>query len=149
MPDSFLANIAQKVTRRSTPDQAPVDLIRKDPIWKCPEIHTICHGHFHDPSHYNLAVIDGNPKVAVGTGTWRRRHQLCLDELTHMTMRSMNYAIFYRPEEQSKEVGYRMELWRGKSISQRPTDMGTALDDPQEEPPADPPQKNEDEETIS
>ena len=130
MPDSFLASMAQKVSRRTTPDKAPVELIRKDPIWRCDEIHMLCHGHFHDPSNYNLAVVDGNPKVAVGTGTWRRNHRLCLDELSHLTDRSMNYCLFYRPEEQAKEVGYRMEFWRGKSISQDPTEMGTALDDP-------------------
>ncbi len=133
MPDSFLAAMAQKISRRTIPDKAPVDLIRKDPIWKCDEIHTLCHGHFHDPSNYNLAVIDGNPKTAVGTGTWRRTHQLCLDELSHMTVRSMNYAIFYRPEEQTKDVGYRIEFWRGRSISQKPGESGSALDDGEDE----------------
>jgi hypothetical protein len=124
IPDSMLARIAQRASARTGPDEPPVELVRKDPIWECDEIHHLCVGHFHDGVAHTLSVVDGHPKVVVGTGTWRRRHELCLDEISHIALRSMGYAIFYRPEEQPGSRAHRMEHWRGKTITQRPDTSG-------------------------
>jgi UDP-2,3-diacylglucosamine pyrophosphatase LpxH len=124
IPDSVLARIARRASTRSGPDEPPVELVRRDPIWECEEIHTLCLGHFHDPGMHTLTVLDGHPKIAVGTGTWRRRHKLCADEMSHIVLRTMAYAIFYRPEEQAATKSYRLEFWRGKTIT-HPSDPQT------------------------
>ncbi|MCD6496691.1 MAG: hypothetical protein J7M25_00090 [Deltaproteobacteria bacterium] len=120
MPDSFLAGLGKRVSRRAGPDTIPLDLLRTDPIWQNPEVHFICHGHFHEPGSIPLGVIDGHPKLAVCTGTWRRRHRQGLDEISHVAIRSMGYSIFYRPDEQTGNKAHRMEFWQGQVVTHQP-----------------------------
>jgi len=119
VPDSFLAGLGKRVSRRTGPDTVPLDLLRNDPIWQDPEVHFVCHGHFHEPSSIPLGVIDGHPKMAVCTGTWRRRHRQGLDEISHVATRGMGYSIFYRPDEQTGNKAHRMEFWQGQVLTHK------------------------------
>lgn len=119
VPDSIWARLAQRISARGDLDVGPQELIRRDPIWQWDDIHYLCYGHFHDPSILTLGVRDGCPKMAAGTGTWRRRHQLCLDQISHVALRSLNYAIFYRPEETAENNAHRAEIWTGQTLTQR------------------------------
>ncbi len=125
VPDSFLANMGKKAAVRAGEDRATVRLLAEDPLWSNPQVHFICHGHFHEPSVTPLGVYEGVPKAAVCTGTWRRRHVQARDELSHVGLRSMAYAIFYRPEEQPGDQSLRLEFWNGQVLTHRPGLVGT------------------------
>ncbi len=120
VPDSFLANMGAKAAVRAGADQARVQLLAEDPLWTNPDVHFVCHGHFHEPGVIPLGVYDGVPKAAVCTGTWRRRHVEARDEMSHVGLRSTGYAIFYRPEEQSGDQSLRLEFWQGQVLTHRP-----------------------------
>ncbi len=117
LPDSLLASLSRKAASRAGADAPSMEVIGKDPFWRNPRVHFLCHGHYHEPGVRPLGTLEGVPKVAVCTGTWRRRHSQAADEWSHVAFRSMGYAIFYRPDEQAGDLGHRLEFWQGQVLT--------------------------------
>lgn len=93
-------------------DETVWERAAKDPAFVCSGMKTLVHGHYHDA---RIDFLDEH-RFVVCTGSWRDRHHLCRDRRSFSRNKALNYATFYREDEnpergQTQRGGF--EFWQG------------------------------------